>query len=136
MTRPLRIVFDLDGVVATGTKEEVYSDEAGWAYDKCDVHEEIAEAIRLLHSEGVEIIFHTARHECDKDKTVSWLKANNIPYKALYLGKPFGDLYIDDKSFPVPFYPKVTSSLNVANEIFEDATKNRDKIGQNDDEGS
>ena len=31
----LTIVCDIDEVIATGTKEEVYSDAAGWAFEDC-----------------------------------------------------------------------------------------------------
>jgi histidinol phosphatase-like enzyme len=42
------LVLDLDGVIATGTTEEVYSDEAGWAFEKCEVMEGAKEGLELL----------------------------------------------------------------------------------------
>lgn len=104
-----RICFDIDGVIATGTVETVYSDDAGWAYDKCTPIQKTIDLIRQLDDNGCDIVLMTARYEEDREKTVSWLKRHQIPYKKLVMGKPNADLYIDDKNYPEPFVPDSVS---------------------------
>ena len=52
-------VIDIDGVLATGTKEEVYSEEAGWAYDKCTPIQEGIRMVWKLYRSGYRIVLHT-----------------------------------------------------------------------------
>ena len=100
-----RVCFDIDGVVATGTVEEVYSDKAGWAYDKCTPISKTLELIKKLHENGCDIVLMTARYEEDREKTEKWLKQYEVPYSKLIMDKPNADLYIDDKNYPEPFVP-------------------------------
>lgn len=93
------VCFDLDGVIATGTKEDVYSEEAGWAYEKCDPILTMILTMRQLHKEEYKIIIHTARKQCDRDKTVLWLNKFSVPYDELVMDKPYADLYIDDHGY-------------------------------------
>jgi len=92
-----RIVIDIDGVIATGTSEDVYSTEAGWAYEKCTPLEEGIAMVRELSQEGYYLIFHTARWESDRERTVKWMIKNGVPYHELIMGKPSARLYIDDR---------------------------------------
>jgi len=99
--RPPTVVCDIDGVLATGGPE-VYSDEAGWAYEKCrPIHEGI-EMLQALHGEGCRIVLHTARWHKDFAKTEVWLEENQVPFDELLMGKPSGDVYIDDRAFRFP----------------------------------
>lgn len=98
-----RVCFDIDQVLATGSIDEVYSDEAGWAFDKCTPIHSTVELIDELSKRGVEIWLHTARFEEDREKTERWLEEHDIAYDGLTLGKPQADLYVDDKNYPVPF---------------------------------
>lgn len=100
-----RVCFDIDQVLADGTIEDVYSEAAGWAFDKCVPIEKTVELIDELAKRGVEIYLHTARYEEDREKTEQWLRDYDIPYDNLSFGKPMADLYIDDKNYPVPFDP-------------------------------
>ena len=45
------MVIDLDGVLATGTKETVYSEQAGWAYENCVPVEGALDFLRQMHKE-------------------------------------------------------------------------------------
>lgn len=113
--QPKTAVVDIDGVIATGTKEEVYSEEAGWAYDKCRV---IPEGVTLLHKlrgEGIRIVLHTARFLEDEVKTLWWLEHNRIPFDRLVMGKPQGDIYVDDKA--LAYRPECTSVQDVLSEL-------------------
>jgi len=95
----MRIVFDIDGVIATGTEETVYSEKAGWDYSKCTVIPGMRILLQKLKEEGHYIILHTARWKNDKIQTFNWLKLNNIPFNELHMGKPSADLYVDDRGF-------------------------------------
>lgn len=99
------IVFDLDGVIAFGTVEEVYSDEAGWAYEKCLPIQHVIDAVVSLKKKGFKIAIHTARWDSDLAVTEAWLKKFGVPYDILQLGKPRGKIYVDDLSFEKPFNP-------------------------------
>lgn len=98
MSRPPTAVVDIDGVIATGGKE-VYSNEAGWAYEKCTPIAEGILMLRRLKEEGVYVVLHTARWESDREKTVAWLERFKVPHDGLVMGKPSGDLYIDDRGY-------------------------------------
>lgn len=116
------VVFDLDGVIAYGTVEDVYSDEAGWAYEKCDPAIETIRAMRLIKDQ-VKIVIHTARPIVELEKTKEWLARFNVPYDELIMGKPFGQLYIDDRSFIVPFRFEDWGARGLARAILEHVEK-------------
>lgn len=101
-------VVDIDGVVADEGEERVYSEEAGWPYDRCVVIEAGRDLVRGLYKSGVRIVFHTARPAVDRDVTKKWLARHDIPYHELVMGKPLGDVYLDDRSFPTFDPRKVT----------------------------
>ena len=95
------IVLDMDGVIATGTPETVYSEEAGWAYENCTVVEGALESVKMM-SEKYNIILSTARLEQDAEKTMKWLDDNGfLPYLAeVHVGvKPSAVAYIDDRGY-------------------------------------
>jgi uncharacterized HAD superfamily protein len=99
MPRPITVVVDIDGVVATGTQSEVYSNKAGWAYEKCAPIPEGVEMVRQLKAKGFFVHFFTARLESDFAVTKAWLELHEIPYDKLTMGKPPAELYIDDKGY-------------------------------------
>jgi uncharacterized HAD superfamily protein len=110
------ICFDIDGVIASGTLSEIYSDEAGWAYEKCTPIKSTISIIWELRQRGACIILHTARLRADRDKTEKWLFDNGVSYDELVMGKPYAHMYIDDKNFPVPFDP---SSAGIRSKLIE-----------------
>ena len=95
----MRICFDIDGVIATGTEKEVYSNEAKWSYENCTVVPGARAFLQKLAEEGHYIILHTARMKRDKIKTFNWLELNNIPFNELHTGKPPATIYVDDRGF-------------------------------------
>lgn len=105
-----RIVCDLDHTICIpNDKEKETFAKYGNAIPKHDV----IDKIRLWKSRGAYIIIHTARrmgtHNGDINKVIedvseitkNWLAQNNVPYDELVFGKPFGDVYIDDKALNV-----------------------------------
>lgn len=102
--KPLRWVFDLDQTLVTlPIKRKDYSSVK-------PINSNV-EFLRKLYNNNHYIIIYTARHmktcqgdvELIKQKvekvTRNTLQQFNIPYHELHFGKPFGDVYIDDKAF-------------------------------------
>jgi len=93
-------VFDIDGTICTVTDGEYGS--------ALPMHDRI-EKVNELYDEGHSIIFQTARgmgrtnndslrvyqlfYELTKNQLDEW----GVKYHSLFLGKPAGDIYIDDK---------------------------------------
>ena len=97
----MRYVFDLDGTICDIKEND--------DYDKSFAYLERIRVVNRLYDEGNYIVFHTARgmgrnnndaakaiqqfYSLTKQQLDSW----GVKYHQLILGKPSGDLYIDDK---------------------------------------
>ena len=93
-------VFDIDGTICTVTDGK---------YEEAQPLIDRIKKVNMLYSEGNQIIFQTARgmgrsfnnpqtaYELFYDITKNQLDAWGVKYHALFLGKPAGDIYIDDK---------------------------------------
>jgi len=93
-------VFDIDGTICTNT----YGD-----YKLASPISNRIDKINELYESGHKIVFLTARgmgrhknvafkaHREFYDMTLEQLKSWNVKFHELYLGKPSGDVYIDDK---------------------------------------
>lgn len=93
-------VFDIDGTICTLTSGN---------YELAEPYKDRIDAINLLYDEGNTIIFHTARgmgrsnnsatfaERVFKKKTEKQLRTWGVKYHDLFMGKPSGDIYIDDK---------------------------------------
>jgi len=114
----MRIVIDLDGVIAELKKN-------GQDYTDLRVNVGVVEKINQLKNSGHYIILQTARHmkTCGGNqgqvlakigqKTLDWLKKNNIMYDEIYFGKPYADLYIDDLAYKFTGWDNIsTEELN------------------------
>jgi len=97
----MKYVFDIDGTICKKEKDEDYRLSK-------PIFERI-EAINCLYDSGNTIILHTARgmgrHDNDAAAatkqfyvmTKTQLSAWGIKYHSLIMGKPSGDVYVDDK---------------------------------------
>lgn len=93
-------VFDIDGTICTT--------EDGDYYKSQPITNRI-EKINKLYDDGHTIIFNTARgmgrtsnnallaHRLFYHLTQTQLESWGVKYNKLYMGKPSGDIYIDDK---------------------------------------
>ena len=93
-------VFDIDGTICSNS----FGD-----YENAKPYYNRIEHINKLYDSGSTIIFHTARGmgrtnndpiESNKlfyDFTAKQLNQWGVKYHKLFLGKPSGDIYIDDK---------------------------------------
>jgi len=99
----MRIVFDLDGVICP--LKNPYE-----KYEELKPNFEVVRLLKKLKKEGHVIIIYTSRHMrsfggnigkviAEGSRTVvPWLKKYEIPFDEIYLGKPYADIYIDDKN--------------------------------------
>ena len=93
-------VFDIDGTICYSTNSD-YENSKPIFYR--------ISRINKLYDEGNNIIFHTARgmgrsnnslayaYAALYDLTKDQLKLWGVKYHKLFMGKPSGDIYIDDK---------------------------------------
>lgn len=91
-------VFDIDGTICHKKPEQSYADSLPYL-DRIDI-------VNSLFDAGHIITFNTARgmgssNNTDSTKwhslTLQQLKEWGVKYHNLFMGKPSGDLYIDDK---------------------------------------
>lgn len=94
-------VFDIDGTLCT--KPE------GQDYEASEPIRERVDVVNYLYEQGNTIIMQTARgmgrYENNPQKaienfyalTAKQLKSWGVKYHMLFLGKPAGDIYVDDK---------------------------------------
>ena len=87
--------FDIDGTICTNTDGD---------YERAIPFKEVIKKINKLYDKGHKIIFFTARGSTTgidwHDFTKKQLKDWHIKYHEFFLGKPYADLYIDDKGIP------------------------------------
>ena len=100
----MRICIDIDGTLCT-LKEPFQT------YKDVEPLRGAAEKIKSLRKQGAYIIFCTARHMKSCESNVGqviarqghilfeWLARHDFEYDELWFGKPYADLYIDDKAF-------------------------------------
>jgi hypothetical protein len=96
----MKYVFDIDGTICTNSSPD---------YGKAEPYKERIFKINELYDEGHTIIFHTARgmgrHFNNAaladlefyNLTTNQLESWGVKYHHLFLGKPSGDIYVDDK---------------------------------------
>jgi uncharacterized HAD superfamily protein len=88
----MTILVDMDGVICTEEKtfERPLAKPIAGA----------KEALAQLLSEGHEVIIYSARSWAELKMTQQWLADHGIPYSGIHLGKPVGDILIDDRAIP------------------------------------
>lgn len=96
----MKYVFDIDGTICSNTNGN---------YENAKPFFERIDKINLLYDKGHKIIFLTARgmgrsnnsvayaYEAFETLTRDQLDSWGVKYHQLFLGKPSGDIYIDDK---------------------------------------
>ena len=96
----LTYVFDIDGTLCSLTNGK---------YENATPFKNRIEVVNDLYHEGHTIILNTARgmgrtknnqllsNEMFREITESQLKSWGVKYHKLFMGKPSGDVYIDDK---------------------------------------
>lgn len=112
----MRIVVDIDGTICTLKKENE-------SYREVIPLPGAIEALIELQQQGHQIILFTARNmkTCEGNLgkvlknvgqiTLEWLEKYQVPYDELYFGKPYGDIYIDDKAMSFRLWEETMNKL-------------------------
>ena len=90
MSRPKTIMVDLDGVLCS---EEVFFDRP-----LAEPIEGARESLQKLREDGHTIVIYTARTWGEYRVTQRWLADHGFEYDGLHMGKPVGDVWIDDRA--------------------------------------
>lgn len=107
----MQIIIDLDGTICT--EEKTFSRSMAIPLPGA------AETINKLFSEGHIIIIYSARSWLEYEMTVEWLKKYNIFYHQLILGKPIGDVWIDDRAWRFSGWDVIEKELLTCNDNFK-----------------
>lgn len=101
MERKKTIVVDVDDTISVTTNRD---------YANAVPFVDMIEKVNLLYESGWEVIYFTARgqlssnydlEEIEKTRRPvleAWLKEFSVKYDKLIMGKPFADIYLDDKA--------------------------------------
>jgi capsule biosynthesis phosphatase len=99
----ITLIYDLDKTLCTKKQK-------GETYADVQPIQSMIDQLNRFYDEGFEIIISTARNMVTQGgdvggvlanvgpDTFDWLKRYEIRYHKIYFQKPYGDLYIDDKS--------------------------------------
>jgi len=85
-------VVDLDGLL---TNEP---DCDPTVYARATPNEAQIAKLRAWRQGGGHVVIHTARWPQDRNLTMRWLAQHNVPFDELVMGKPRGDIYVDDRN--------------------------------------
>lgn len=99
----MRLIIDIDGTICTEEKQ--------FSRALAKPLEGAVDAIKRLKSEGHTVILYSARTWAEYEMTVDWLKNYDIPYDQLILGKPQGDVWIDDRAYRFSTWSKILEVL-------------------------
>jgi 3-deoxy-D-manno-octulosonate 8-phosphate phosphatase KdsC-like HAD superfamily phosphatase len=76
------VIVDIDGTLAKRIDRSPYC----WSLvDRDKVKEPVAELVRIISKSGIKIVIVTGRDGSCKEKTIKWLKDNDIPFDDFYI---------------------------------------------------
>ncbi len=101
----MQIIIDLDGTICT--EEKTYSRSLA------KPQKGAVKSVNALYDQGHIIIIYSARTWMEFEMTAAWLKTNKIKYHQLVLGKPVGDVWIDDRAIQFDSWENVVNKLSV-----------------------
>lgn len=100
----MQIIIDLDGTIFT--EEKTFSRSLAQPLPGA------VDNVNALYNQGHTIILYSSRSWQEYEMTVHWLKHFGIKYHQLYMGKPIGDVWIDDRAIPFNGWEEVKRSLD------------------------
>lgn len=103
----MQIIIDLDGTICTEEK----------TYSRCLAKplEKAVESINKLYEEGHTIIIYSSRSWQEYEMTDNWLKTHGIKNHQLVMGKPIGDVWIDDRAIRLDNWENVIEKIEGLN---------------------
>jgi len=99
----MQLIIDLDGTICT--EERTYSRSLAKPYTGA------VESLNKLYDEGNTIIIFTSRTWLEYEMTTAWLKDNKVKYHQLIMGKPIGDVWIDDRALSFKSWDDIMEKL-------------------------
>ncbi len=99
----MQLIIDLDGTICT--EEKMFSRSLAVPIPKA------IESVNGLYDEGHIIIIYSARAWIEYEMTAHWLNSNGVKYHQLILGKPQGDVWIDDRAIAFNDWESVLKKL-------------------------
>lgn len=99
----MQIIVDLDGTICS--EEKTYS--RSLAQPKPGA----VESLKEFEEAGHTIIIYSGRSWPEYEMTFEWLKRNGVPFHQLILGKPIGDVWIDDRALEFQSWPQVAERI-------------------------
>ncbi|HVB02202.1 MAG TPA: hypothetical protein VNE41_00650 [Chitinophagaceae bacterium] len=100
----MQIIIDLDGTIC--------SEEKQFSRSLAQPMAGAAEQLDRLYKEGHTLIIYSARGWQEFEMTADWLKRHQIPYHQLVMGKPTGDVWIDDRAIRFEGWEKIPAQLS------------------------
>jgi uncharacterized HAD superfamily protein len=86
----MQLIIDLDGTICT--EEKTFSRSLAKPLPGA------IEGVNQLYDEGHIVIIYSARSWSEYEMTAHWLRTNGVRYHQLVMGKPVGDVWIDDRA--------------------------------------
>ncbi len=99
----MQIIIDLDGTICT--------EEKTFSRSLAKPLEDAISSINSLYDEGHTIIIYSARTWMEYEMTAAWLQQHNIKFHQLIMGKPIGDVWIDDRAITFTNWKEVMQQL-------------------------
>ena len=88
----MQVIIDLDGTLCEELRQ----------FSRClaKPKDGAIETVNKLYDAGHIIIIYSSRTWVEYEMTVDWLQKNGVKYHQLFMGKPIGDVWIDDRAIP------------------------------------
>ncbi len=86
----MQIIIDLDGTICREMRQFSRCLAEPWL--------DAVETVNKLYEAGHTIIIYSARTWAEYEMTTDWLKRYGVKYHQLFMGKPVGDVWIDDRA--------------------------------------
>lgn len=86
----MQIIIDLDGTICQEMRQ----------FSRCLANPipDAVDTVNKLYDAGNIIIIYSARTWAEYEMTVDWLRKHGLKYHQLFMGKPVGDVWIDDRA--------------------------------------
>lgn len=100
----MQIIIDMDGTICT--EEKTYSRALA------KPNKGAKEAVNGYYKAGHTVIIYSARTWMEYEMTSDWLKKNGFKYHQLIMGKPIGDVWIDDRAIKFESWEKANKIIS------------------------
>lgn len=100
----MQIIIDLDGTICT--EEKTFSRSMAKPLPNAK------KSINKLYKEGYIIILYSARSWMEYEMTAKWLQKYNFKYHQLIMGKPIGDVWIDDRAIKYTDWDEIMHKIS------------------------